>query len=123
MAEEKIRDYIIESLMCYANSGPVPDDYKTLLGILEEEAGVLRIELEEFCGKDYKGESVHLISPLKDYDLTPEEEETLRIVWDSFHGYGASEIAELSHSFPGWIETDSSKLISYEYANSLDLPA
>jgi len=102
--------------------GPVPDDFKTLLSVLEEEAGVLRTEVEEFPGKDYKGEPVHLVNPPNDYDLTTEEKETVHQVWQLFQRYGAREIADLSHSFQGWIETDPSKLISYEYADSLELP-
>jgi putative zinc finger/helix-turn-helix YgiT family protein len=102
--------------------GPVPDDFKTLLGVLEEEAGVLMTELVDFPDKDYKGEPITLLNSLNEYCLSPDEERTVRRIIDAFRGCGAREIAEFSHCFPGWIETAPSRLISYDYADSLELP-
>lgn len=109
---------------CYARlpHGPVPNDFRTLLAVLEEEAGTIRTETICYPGADYQGEEIVLSHPMAEHFLTEDEKATLEKVEAAFIDFGAREIAEYSHLFEGWKETDSSRLISYEYAQFLKLP-
>ncbi len=109
---------------CYARLpyGPVPDDFKTLLAVMEEYAGIIETEVVDYSAAEYQGERVRLVTSLNEYSLSPDEERTLNRIRKAFRDFGAGEIAEFSHSFNGWQETTNAHLISYEFADSLEIP-
>jgi putative zinc finger/helix-turn-helix YgiT family protein len=109
---------------CYARlpHGPVPDDFRTLLAVMEEDAGIIETDVIDYSGTEYQGEKVLLVNSLKEYSLSSDEVKTLSTIRDAFHDFGAGEIAEYSHSFIGWIETENAHLISYEYSAQLEIP-
>lgn len=109
---------------CYARlpHGPVPDDFRTLLAVMEEEAGVICTEIIDYPEAAYQGEKIHLCNPANENSLSPDEVNTLNTIRDVFGCFGAREIAEFSHAFKGWQDTENAHLISYEYADSLEMP-
>ncbi len=98
--------------------GPVPDNYQLLLTVLVEE-NYIRL-LEESIG-DYVGE---VVDPQEKLDLnvfSPAEIKTLVEIQEYFAALTSKEISDLSHSEKGYQETADGELISYQYAEALQI--
>lgn len=98
--------------------GPVPNKHQLLLTVLVEE-NYIRL-LEESIG-DYVGE---VVDPQEKLDLnvfSPAEIKTLVEIQEYFAEFTSKEISELSHSEKGYQETSDGELISYQYAEALQI--
>lgn len=99
--------------------GPVPDRYSFYLAALHEDEGALAIEEKYF--NDYSGEVLIAMKPPDLSIFSPSEIEILVGVNDELGGYSAKALSELSHQEKGYKETVDGELISYEYADHLNL--
>lgn len=99
--------------------GPAPDNWNHYLALLIEE-GALRVE-EVYYSDEVIGE--RLVSEEKP-DLTVFSDTELKIlasIKEHFKGWSAKRISDLSHDEKGYIETSGSRLISYTYAEDLQI--
>ena len=97
--------------------GPVPDNKDFLLDKCRSDK---YIDLDVEYDNDYER---HTIIGLKDFDknvFDDYELNTLEKVKDYFLNYKSKQIADFSHEEKGYIETDFSKNISYDYAFDID---
>ena len=97
--------------------GPVPDNKdQILLKCLNEKY----IELDIKYNNDFEQ---HIIKSLKEFDkylFDDYELKSLEKVKNYFLNYKAKQIADFSHEEKGYIDTDFSKYISYDYAFDID---
>lgn len=92
--------------------GPVPEKFQTLYDNIE---GVEIIENEH---GSYTSSELKKI----DDDLLNEQElEILNFVYEKYRGMYSSDIKDFSHEEKCWIETQNKNLISYTYAEELDM--
>lgn len=61
--------------------------------------------------KDYGSKGIEVI---EDYDVTEEEDQVLRQVYNSFGAYSAWGLRNLTHGETPWLETDQNQEISKE---------
>jgi putative zinc finger/helix-turn-helix YgiT family protein len=102
----------------HADHGPVPHRFETWLAALTDWEG--RLEPQEQLIGDYVG-TVYT-SPTVDIGVfSASELKTLAVVKDHFEAYTATQIREESHAEAGYLETDNGELISYRYAEQLEL--
>ena len=98
--------------------GPVPHEYDPIFVSLAK-MGMIVLEPRE------KGEcSGDVIRPKDGADLTAlsdEERRVATIVRDYFEGWSSSRIAEFSHKERAWTDVRTGDLISYEYAEHLQI--
>jgi len=101
--------------------GPVPNNYKKLLAVMEEDLSIVETlevsyENSEYTGQMYiAGKQPHTES-ITEYELL-----TLERVAEYFDGMNSSEITKTSHEETGWKETERARLISYMHAETLSL--
>ncbi|MCD6568226.1 MAG: DUF4065 domain-containing protein [Dehalococcoidia bacterium] len=99
--------------------GPAPDNYGIYYGTLRSRE---EIELlEELYPNGNAGE---IIRAVKEPDLNVFSAGELRImasVKEHFEGFNASRISRFSHQEVAYQETDNGDIISYNYANQLNL--
>jgi len=98
--------------------GPVPEDYDLLLWIAEKESYVEILPTQKY---DYTGE---IIKPLADYDediFTEDEFKILNKILNMFIDKTAAVASQISHDEEGYKQTKDRELISYEYANAINL--
>ncbi|MCK5131958.1 MAG: DUF4065 domain-containing protein [Candidatus Sabulitectum sp.] len=100
--------------------GPVPNDYKKLLAVLEEDLSIIETREVIFPG-DYVGEKHVALSTTNIDSLSELELSTLETIDTFFNGMNSTEIADFSHKEKGWKETGRAELISYKYAESVSL--
>ena len=108
---------ITGSSYAHATYGPVPDDYRILLGLMEEELAT--IQSQEIT-EPYEGEVLKSVNKEHLAALNVQEKETLIIIAGSLGKLCSAAICRLSHSEPAYRETANGELISYEYADSLE---
>ena len=99
--------------------GPAPDKWQYYLTLLIDE-GALRGD-EIFYDQDITGEK---LTSEKHPDLNEFSETELLIlasVKKHFNGWTAKQISDFSHNEKGYIETPNGRLISYEYAEDLQI--
>ena len=99
--------------------GPVPDNYELYLAALQGEEGSIQLR-EEQMGP-YTGEVFYAsVSP----DLLVFSDTELNVLTDvkkHFENYNASQIRNYSHNEKAYKETPDGQIISYEYANDLQI--
>jgi putative zinc finger/helix-turn-helix YgiT family protein len=96
--------------------GPVPDNYKYLLSVLEDK-GYFALELESF--RCYEGE---VFKPVVKFDPTlfsPDELATMKRVTEKLGGKSASDLSQLSHEEDAWKDAEPSSRIPYTFADAL----
>ncbi|MFH1134599.1 MAG: type II TA system antitoxin MqsA family protein [Pseudomonadota bacterium] len=97
--------------------GPVPDNYEHFLReLIGQDIGVQVIEIEY---GPYTGEKYFSTRKPDMKMFSANEIETISRVKDFFSTYTATQIKTFSHLEEAYIKTPDSKLISYEYANTL----
>ena len=113
---KKYSTSITGSSYAHATYGPVPDDYKMILALMEEELSALQSEeiTEPYTGEVLKAFTVEHVNTLEN-----DEKETLRTIVDSLGKLSSTALSKLSHSEKAYKETVNGKLITYEYADSL----
>ena len=98
--------------------GPVPDKYNYYMATLEDEKSIF-IDEREF--PNYTGE---FLTATREPDLSiysTTELKTLALVKEFFEKHTAKEIRNFSHNERGYQVTRDGELISYEYAQSLQI--
>jgi len=98
--------------------GPVPDKYNYYMATLEDEKAIY-IDEREF--PNYTGE---FLTATREPDLSiysTTELKTLALVKEFFEKHTAKEIRNFSHNERGYQVTRDGELISYEYAQSLQI--
>ena len=96
--------------------GPVPDQYETILRMLNADH-VVRVEVEYANGYEK-----HEIIPEKDYPeeiLSEAEIEILERIYKKFKNFGSKKISEYSHREKGYASAKVGEIISYEYAKDI----
>ncbi|MCD4708410.1 MAG: DUF4065 domain-containing protein [Candidatus Sabulitectum sp.] len=101
--------------------GPVPNDYKKLLAIMEEDLSIIETEEVAYPGNDYVGEKLAALSCTNIESLSELELFTLERINAFFGTMNSTEITEESHKEKGWQETGRAKLISYKYAEAISI--
>lgn len=102
----------------HAIHGPVPDKFETWLAAISEWEN--QIKSEEQSYGEYVGEVFTSDEPDTSVFSTPELE-MLSIVKDRFKKFSAKQIGEFSHAEIGFQETANGNLISYKYAETLQI--
>jgi len=98
--------------------GPAPDKYDHILTILSEEN---RINLLEEIISDYVGEVVFSKEKPDLNVFSSAELKTLLEIQGYFSKFTSKDISELSHAEKGYQETEDGELISYHYAEALQI--
>lgn len=106
---------------CYAHlpHGPVPDKYEYYMATLFYDEKAIFIDERQF--PNYTGE---FLTAIKEPDLSifsTTELKTLALVKEFFEKYTAKDIRNFSHNERGYQVTRDGELISYEYAQSLQI--
>jgi putative zinc finger/helix-turn-helix YgiT family protein len=103
----------------HAHHGPVPDNFEHYFASLIHDEKAIRVEeisFGEYLGEKYFSD----VEP----DLTAFSESELEIllyVKRFFQDYNASQIRQFSHDEKGFNETQIGDIISYDYANDLQI--
>jgi hypothetical protein len=100
-------------------NGPVPDQFETWLNALfgTEPA----ITKEEIWFQDYPGEIFSFHGNLDLSVFAPSELKIIATVKERFENYSSRKISDFSHKEKGYLETQNAKLISYRYAEDLQI--
>lgn len=101
--------------------GPCPNDYQKLYALMEEDLSLLKTEEIIYPSTDIVGEKQVATSKNHISALSKTELEFLSVVKKHFENHSASEITALSHEEIGWKNTQTSKLISYTYAETISI--
>lgn len=96
--------------------GPVVEKRNLLLGLLEQQNVISLIE-------DYEtnGEFILVNECYSNLSLNDGELKVAQRVLDKFKNFNCKQISDYSHEEKGWIDNSNGSLISYEYANSINL--
>lgn len=100
--------------------GPVPLSHDLLLGHLEDNLELINVNEEE---KD-NGYTLITIKANKNFDsnsFDQDELDVIKYVEDYFSNYGSVQISNFAHEELAWKETIDKQVISYTYAESLQL--
>jgi putative zinc finger/helix-turn-helix YgiT family protein len=99
--------------------GPVPDQFERWLAALTSDDGGIR--KEEDWNNEYPGE-VFICDTSPDLSIfSPSELRVLAAVKEFFQSYNAKRLSDFSHNEKGYQETENAHLISYKYAEQLQL--
>jgi len=116
------KDYAVSisgSKYAHGHHGPVPDNYEHYFATLIHDQKSIKIEEQEY-GK-HVGE-VYFSIQEPDLNVFSETElEILLKVKKKFKNYNAKKIKEFSHKERGYIETNDGDIISYDFANDLQI--
>lgn len=100
--------------------GPVPDEWKSILQLCDDNK-MLQSEIDEITsGALYSLPEMIEIEQVEKLFLK-EELETIREVTERLKDKTPTELTELTHKEPAWIETSNAKRIDYSYAQNLQL--
>lgn len=97
--------------------GPVPDQFERWLAALVLDNDSIR--KEEEWKHDYPGEVYVGNTPADLSIFSPSELRVLAAVKEVFQNYSAKKISDISHNEQGYQETETSQLISYDFASQL----
>ena len=99
--------------------GPAPDNYQIFVAaLLDEEKS---IAIEEVSFGDYTGEYLRAVKEPMLSIFSTTEIKVLATVKEKFTEFTATKISELSHQERGFQETRNGELISYDYAQYLNI--
>ena len=98
--------------------GPVPDNYKGIL-CLGEQRGLFSLNMDDSETGELVllPESFDIDNVKADFSLS--ELEVVELVAKRLGSQSASALRELTHEERAWIETEPSRIISWDYASSL----
>lgn len=100
--------------------GPVPIQYDLLIGLVLNESGDIKRDFVDY-GYANPGEWFYFDGEFDDSIFTKEELETLEKVYEVVSPHNSTSISEFSHKEKGWLETDDRDIISYEFAQFLNI--
>lgn len=98
--------------------GPVPNNFDILLGRMSN-AHIAHIEIESENGYEK-----HRVVPERDTPrdtLSAEEIQVLQRIYNKFKDLGSADISKYSHREKGYTSTKQGEIISYTYANDIQL--
>lgn len=98
--------------------GPVPKDYELLLSTIEKNE---LIDTNYEFNNDY---TLITIKSKEEFDnalFNVDEIQILQSVFDYFKNFGSVAISNFSHEEDGWKFTDDREIISYDYAETLQI--
>jgi putative zinc finger/helix-turn-helix YgiT family protein len=116
------KDYAISisgAKYAHAHHGPVPDNYEHYFATLIHDEKALRVEeidYGEYLGERFCSEIEPDLSVFSDSEL-----EVLLFVKKFFQSFNATQIREFSHEEKGYNETKVGDIISFDYANDLQI--
>ena len=116
------KDYAVSisgARYAHAHHGPVPDNYEYYFATLIHDERAIRVEENkygDYLGEDYYSEFEPDLTVFSDDEL-----EVLIQVKKFFKDYNATQIREFSHKESGYDETKTGDIISYDYANVLQI--
>lgn len=116
------KDYAVSisgAKYAHAHHGPVPDNYEHYFATLIHDEGAIRVE--EIDYGDYSGEKFFSEAEPDLTVFSDDELEVLIQVKKFFRDYNAKQIREFSHKEKGYDETKIGEIISYDYANDLQI--
>jgi hypothetical protein len=99
--------------------GPVPDNFNLLFATMIDERGSISVEerpIHDFMGEFFTAQSKPNLSI-----FTASELKILASVKEFFEGFSSRQISELSHREKGYVETEIGGLISYSYADNIEI--
>lgn len=99
--------------------GPVPDKYAYYFATLENEEKSIsadEVDYGEYVGERLDAEKKPDLSVFSNSEI-----KTLIEVKEHFHDVGAAAIKDFSHKEKGYKETDDGQIISYTYADDLQI--
>ena len=101
----------------HADHGPVPDDWDVYLAAMQHDKAVRAVEhlVGEYVGEMYYADQTDFAA------FAEPEIRTLLMVKDRFATWSAKRIRDYSHQEKAWQETQSGELISYAYAEELQV--
>lgn len=97
----------------HAPYGPVPNKYKTLIGIMEDALSILESQEITFPGQDYTGEIVKSASEEHLNSLSVDEMKTLKDILEKYCGISSLKLSEISHLESAYQYTRDGELISF----------
>lgn len=100
--------------------GPVPDEYDcifTMMHAVEKSIGVEEVDFPDGSS----GEKLYSLKKPDSSVLKPHELETLEYVRDYFKNFTAKQIMDFSHREAGYMETHRNEIISYSFADKLQI--
>jgi len=100
--------------------GPVPDDYDCIFTMMHTIEKSIEVEEVDFPDGSY-GERLYSLKALDFEILKPHELEVLKFVKDFFNDYTAKQIKDFSHEEKGYKETPQGEIISYKFADNLQI--
>lgn len=103
----------------HANHGPVPDQFEKLFALLLDRDDELERE-ETWCG-EHPGETFTSHTQPNIALFSPSELKTIASIKEKFEHFNAKQIRDFSHREKGYIQTTSGQLISYDYAEALQI--
>lgn len=103
---------------CRFQHGPVPKNHDLLLSCMER-MGCVNIDEQEI--NDYTFINIVAKDDFDETHFSVEELEILKEVNKYFADYGSVKIRDFSHQELGWKETVDKQIISYKYADQLQL--
>lgn len=98
--------------------GPVPERADILLGMMSEDH---LAHIDVVYENGYEWHQVIADQSMQDGVLSDAEIEMLGRVYDRFERYGSREISDYSHQEQGYMSTQQGEVISYSYAQYMDL--
>jgi putative zinc finger/helix-turn-helix YgiT family protein len=104
----------------HASHGPVPDNYEHYFAILIHDEGAIRVE-EIHYGDNIFGETYYSVVEPDLSVFSDDELEVLLAAKKFFKDFNATQIREFSHKERGYIETRIGDIISFDYANDLQI--
>ncbi|QUW20917.1 DUF4065 domain-containing protein [Sporosarcina sp. Marseille-Q4063] len=98
--------------------GPVPKDHDLLLSSIEKN-NIIKINYDQV--NEYTYINIIAVEPFDETLFTETELDAMNFVNDKFLYHGSVSISDFSHKEEGWIKTNDRDIISYDYANNLQL--
>lgn len=99
----------------HAPYGPVPNDYKTIIGIMEDELSIIESQEIVFPGQEYIGELINSQTNTHMGTLNNSEIDILENVMHIFGEKSSHELSDISHKELGYMNTNKGELIPFVF--------